>query len=568
MFKELIEKNLKRVIVELGYKSGDPDLIGGDIVLSIPENPQFGEYTSNSALQLAKQNLASIHHSSLEIANQIVEKFGKPDYLKEISVAGPGFINFFIKDEKLLELLESKVEKGKSKQRVLVEYASPNANKPFHIGHLRNLILGEAIARITGFNGDEVFRVTYTSDIGLTTAKALWGVLKLKDEYLGIKDKSLKEKAVFLGKAYIEGYNNYESNPEYKQEIDQINTKLYQKDSELMGIWMETRDWSEAYLDTIYLTFGTEFDALIWESEVAEEGKRIVEENIGKVFKKDQGAVIFPGEEFGLHTRVFINSQGNPTYEAKEVAVTFKEEGLFPFDKAVHVVGSEQTAYFQVVIKAIEELEEKMKGRKKHISYGMVNLSTGKMSSRKGNTIAADELLEIVEEKISQKYGQEATPFEKKKTELIAIAAIKFFMLKFSPTSDIAYDVEQSISLEGDTGPYVMYAYARAASLLSKSNSYQLSVNSSQLNLEDEERYILRYLEYFNYYTIKAAQNYQPNEITNYLLDLAKAFNLFYQKYPILKSEKEVFRLALVKKVGDVLKQGLGLLGIETVEKM
>ncbi len=422
-----------------------------------------------------------------------------------------------------------------------------------HIGHLRNISIGESISRLLEFQGVEVFRVTYGGDIGPHVAKAIWGVKKLGEDYEKVKKQSLKEKAEFLGKAYVFGAQKYEEDPTAKTEIDEINKKLYQRDPELVPLWEETKKISIAYFDSLYSRLGTEFDAQIWESEVEVEGKKTAEEYLNKVFVRDQGAIIFPGEKYRLHTRVFVTSAGYPTYEAKELGLTLKEESLFPFDYSLHVVANEQTGYFQVVIKASELIEESRTGKKKHLPYGMVNLTTGKMSSRKGGVITADELINQVNQAV--------------KDEKLAIAAIKFWFLKYSLTSDIAFDVEKSVSLQGDSGPYVMYAYTRIRSVLGKA-SKQGAADNGQLKLEAEERELLRLIEYFELIAEQAAVNYQPSLMTDYLLNLAKAFNSFYERFPILHSEKESFRLKLTEVVGERLKAGLYLLGIETVEKM
>lgn len=564
MYKKIIEQDLKEAVKKLGFSKIS------DTVLSISENSQFGDYSSNVALQLSKLESKNIYHSSLEIANDLLEKFGHPSYLERVEIAGPGFLNFFLKDESLLLDLTSDIagnnKEEKNHKRVLIEYASFNAFKPVHIGHLRNITTGESISRLLKYTGQEIFRVTYTSDIGLATAKALWGVEKLKTKYKEVMSKSLSEKARFLGEAYVVGSNAFEDDETIKKEIEEINRKLYQGDPETTKLWQETRNLSAAYLETIYSRLGTEFDAEVWESEVGEKGKQIVQQNIGKVFKEDQGAVIFPGEDHGLHTRVFINSDGNPTYEAKDVGLAFRQLELFPFDEAIHVVGNEQSAYFQVIIKAIELIEEQMLGKKRHLAYGFVNLSTGKMSSRKGNIVAAEDLIDQVKQKIREDFNKGDKGSDEQLVEKIAIGAVKFYLLKYALQTDIAFDVAQSIDLQGDTGVYVMYSYVRTQSVLNKAND--LEYHPKKQTIEEEERSVLVQLEYWDYVIDQTVKTFQPTHLCEYLLNLSKAFNLFYERSPILGSEKEVLRLAITAKVGEVLKMGMYLLGIEPPERM
>lgn len=604
MFHDAIYTDLKKAVVDLGF------VWPTDTVLSISENVLFGDYSSNIALQLSKQKHQKNYQNPREIANAILEQLNHPDYLERIEVAGPGFINFYLKSSSLTKLLSE--EAGPKpvddyNTRYLIEFGHPNTHKELHIGHLRTLSIGESLSRLLEFEGHPIFKVDYGSDIGLPVAKALWGVLQKKAEYEAVKKEiSLKAKAQFLGQCYAYAHARYEDEPEAKQQIDQINTKIYQRDMSIVPLWQETKEWSLLYFQSVYQKLGTEFDARINESEVDEIGKQIVLDNLDKVFVKDQGAIIFPGEKFGLHNRVFINSQGHPTYEGKELGLTQKEEELFPFDVSLHVVDTQQTDFFRVVNKALEEIEKRDKSKKRHIPYGFVSLSTGRMSSRKGNIISAEDLIDQVTEAIKDQYSE--TKVSKDNFEKIAVAAIKFYYLKYSLISDITYDVEKSVALHGDTGPYVLYVYARINSLLAKvgqsfdnhANDAELSEaedeadgeliaqdqqtdNSSQLTakndlavdwqlsaggLEAEERELLRQMEYFQPMVEQAVRELQPGMIATYLLNLAKAFNQFYEKCPVLGSDKTDFRLLLAKRAGERIQLGLFLLGIETVDKM
>ncbi len=564
MVRQQLEKDLKNTIGSLGFRDVD-------IVLSIPENPSFGDYTTNVALQLSNQKSKNSNHSPQQIASQILEKFGHPHYLERIEIAGPGFLNFFLKGEALIGGLNADVtgkQKSDSSKKILVEFAHPNTHKAFHIGHFRNISIGESISRILEHDGVDVFRTTYGGDIGPHVAKALWGVLSLAEEYDQIKNNgSLQAKAEFLGKAYAKGAKAYEEDEAVKAEINKLNGELYGKKPEIVPLWEVTKNWSIAYFDSLYSKLGTEFDAEIWESEVEVEGKSIVEQNLGKIFIKDQGAIIFPGDKFGLHNRVFITSAGYPTYEAKELGLTRREEELFPFEYSLHVVANEQADFFKVVNKAIQLIDQRRDSKKKHLSYGMVNLITGKMSSRKGEVITAEQLIEQVKEKLTQIVDGSHLASKQSIIDKVAIGAIKFSYLKFSPQKDIAFDIDQSVSLQGDSGPYVQYTYARTQSLIEKAGD-KLRKDTKVASLDPEEREVLRQIEYFEYVTNKAANELEATILTTYLLDLAKAFNFFYQKHSVIGSEKEAFRLNLVSKTGEILKEGLYLLGIEAPERM
>jgi arginyl-tRNA synthetase len=570
MYKSLLEGDLKRVIADLGFVKPT------DTVLYIPENSQFGDYSSNSPLQLAKQNLGKTEQSSLEIANAILEKLGHPHYLERAEVAGPGFLNFFLSEKALVkELLEPLKKKKETGKRIIVEYADPNTHKEFHIGHLRTLTVGESIARLLEFEGNEIFRINYGSDIGPTVAKALWGVKKLDEKYQAVKNSSLKDKVKFLGEAYAYAHKAYETRDEAKKEIDAFNQKIYERDPSITQIWDETKEWSLAYFDSLFSRAGVEFDRRVNESEIDEEGKKITLEQIGKVFEEDDGAVIFRGENYGLHTRVFINSRGYPSYEAKEMGLIKKYEEIFPFDKLIILSDHQQASFHQVVQKAIELVNPHLLGKRHHLSYGFVSLTTGKMSSREGNVVTAEDLIDQVKEAIKKSFEGKMN-LEDLQIEKIAIGAIKFSYLKYSVVSDITFDIEKSISLHGDSGPYLQYVYARINSLLNRAKDSEPNSRPSEHNkekiaqqgLKEEEREVLRLLEFFDFYSEKSAIEFKPNELCTYLLNLAKSYNLFYEKHSVLGSPEEEFRLALSKKVAETIKLGLYLLGIETLERM
>ncbi|MDO8576728.1 MAG: arginine--tRNA ligase [Candidatus Daviesbacteria bacterium] len=560
MLKQQILEDLKKAVKDLGFPATD-------IVVSIPQNPAFGTYTTNLALQLAKLKGAKGKQSPVEIANKILTHLGGLSYLSKVEIAGGGFINFFIKDEVLLKNLANAtmIEKVSKTVKILVEYGHANILKEAHIGHLRTYILGESLSRTLEFLGYQVFRANYQGDVGLHVAKALWGIIQLG---LPERELSLEEKAKFLGQAYALGSNDYDENPEAKKKIDGINVAIYQKDPNVMDLYKTGRDWSLEYYEDLYKLLGIKYDRLFFESEVYELGKKLVLENTGTIFEKSDGAIIFPGEKFDLHNRVFITSAGNTTYEAKEMGLAEVQYEAFNYDRAIYVVGSEQAGYFQVVIKALELLFSHLLGKKHHLSYGMVDLKAGKMSSRTGNIVSIDSLVKIVSEKVEEIVKGSKLDTDKTIIKQIALGAIKFAYLKFSPTSNMIFNLEQSVSLEGDSGPYLQYTYARIQSVLKMAGSGNKDFQISELNLEAEEKTLLRRLEYFAGTVEQAGIGYRPNLLCEYLLDLARDFNLFYQKHRIINSGKKEFRLQLAQVVGEVLKIGLNLLGIETPERM
>lgn len=566
MVKEQISQDLKKAVEDLGYKVSDT-------LLYIPKNFDFGDYSTNIALQLAKEKSENGKQPASEIANKILQAFGKPNYLEKAEVVGNGFINFFIKNEILVKELDNagKLQPLMPKQNILIEYGHVNPLKEIHIGHLRTFILGESLSRLMESIGYKVFRANYQGDIGLHIAKAIWGIKELG---LPTQQLSLEEKANFMGRSYAKGNEAYEQDPQAKQDIERINLDLYNKKEELREVYSLARQWSLDYFEPIYKLLGIKYDRCFFESEVYERGKELALENVGKVFEKDNGAVIFPGEKYahlpngqGLHNRVFVTSAGNPTYEAKEIGLAKLEYEAFPYDLSVHVVAREQEGYFKVVIKAIERLFPDLEGKKYHLSYGLVDLREGKMSSRTGNVVTVDDLVKVVSERVREVMKKGGLEIDQDVVRKVALGAIKFSYLKYSPAPNIVFNLEESVSLQGDSGPYVQYTNARIQSVLRKAPSFT-SATQTQADFNRQERLIARHLLYFAQVVEEAAVSYHPNLLAAYLVELSKLYNLFYQQCRIIGSDKEELRLVISQSVGQVLERGLKLLGIEAPERM
>lgn len=552
--KQELQEKLKEIVSTLT----DEEV---EVTLSPPSNTYNGDFTTNVALRMGGNPMENAEKVKIPLEKDL------PEGVEKIEIAKPGFINFFLSKDYLIEnlsLISDEYGKGETSQdkKILIEFAHPNTHKEFHIGHLRNISTGESIARILVFQGADLKRVNYQGDIGLHVAKALFGIMTYQNEMENEAKMSLDEMAKLLGKAYAEGSKAYEDNEESKKEILKINKQIYAKDSEIVPLWKKTRQWSLDYFENIYKRVGAKFDRLYFESEVYGPGKEIVEAHIKDgIFQEDAGAVIFDGEKYGLHKRVFITGEGNATYEAKEMGLAPLEYKEFPFDEALHIVGPEQAGYFQVVFKAIELVNPEIGKAEKHISYGFVQLKDGKMSSRMGNVVSGVWLLDEAKKRLKEVYPD----MEDETLETVGVGAVKYSMLKFGRTSDISFSFDESISLEGNSGPYIQYTYARIQSILRRAKS---SSNVQSETLEPEEKELLRYLVQFPEVVAQAAESYSPNLIANYLFNLSQKFNLFYQKHQVIGSTSEEFKIALIAGVGQVIKNGLNLLGIGTVEKM
>ncbi|MFZ2153410.1 MAG: arginine--tRNA ligase [Microgenomates group bacterium] len=531
------------------------------------------------AKQIFEATKAAVNHPT-------VEKFGdyavrgnfdllNLDIVEKVDKVA-GFSNIWIKNNVLVEEAENILnEKFKNelsqlnaKKKVMVEFAHPNTHKELHVGHMRTLITGESLGRIFETTGAKVFRANYQGDIGPHVAKALWGVMKLfkanNEDLESWQKKTNAEKAHFLGKAYALGCTDYEN--ENKAEIDEINQKLYQKDKSIWGLYQTTRQWSLNYYEEFYARFYTKFDSLFFESQISEIGKQIVLDNLGKVFEKgDEGAIVFDGSKYGLHKRVFITGAGTVTYEGKEMGLAVAQRKEFAYDKNIHVVGNEQSGYFRVVIQALELLDPWYKDRQYHLPMGMVNLVGKKMSSRTGDIVTVDSILDETKDEV-RKLIKEGVENKDEVAEKVTIGAVKFSVLRSDPTQNSIFDIKKSIDLNGNSGPYLQYTFARCTSVLQKTK-----VKNKKTKLEgfdENEMPLLRYFYIFNEKIVEAAERYSPAVIAEYLLNLARKYNEFYAKCRIIGEPEEERRLFLTAVSARILKTGLNLLGIETLEKM
>jgi len=550
--KETIEKLINTALEELGIEKPK------QFNIEHPTNLEFGDYSTNIGIITGKTE---------EIAKHLEVKL--PSEIEKIEVRA-GFINFYLSKEFFAESLETIIKEGEGfgrsdklkGEKVMVEYTDPNVMKPFHIGHLMSNSIGEALSRLIEWNGASVIRANYYSDIGLNIAKAVWGMSQKKEEF-PTENSSNVEKAKFLGDCYVLGVKKSAEDESVAEQIVEINKKVFSRsDEEVNRFYDLGKKWSLGYFTELYERLGSNFDWLVGESEVAEDGKKVVLEFLEKgVFEESDGAVVFKGEKYNpkLHTRVFINSEGLPTYEAKEIGLTKKKFEKYELSKSFVITGNEQNDYFKVVLEALRQIDSKIADTTKHLPHGMLRLPTGKMSSRTGDVITAESLIEEVKKIINEK-GQRAT-------DDIAVAAIKYTILKQGIGNDIIFDFEKSISTEGDSGPYLQYTYARTNSLLEKANSQgrTLSTDSQDSTFRPVEKLLYRFPEVVE----RAGEEYAPQHITTYLIELSSAFNNFYAHEQVISDDPETpYRLAIVKAMNIIIKNGLNILGIPTPERI
>lgn len=549
-----MEKLIKSIIVSLFNVDLNPNF-------EVPDE-KFGDLATNVAMQLTKQ----IGKSPREIAEIIVMNLQNADGIKEVSVAGPGFINIRFTDEHLLTLAESNPDKALIGKKILVEYSDPNPFKPLHAGHLYTTLVGDVLARMVESAGAETIRLNFGGDVGMHVGKTMWAILnKLGGEDVqAVKDLQIDSLGAWMGERYVEGNNAYEDSEVARDEIKIVNKRVYQlhadndKQSSFAQIYWYLRDQSYEFFKKLYSELQVvPFDRFIPESEVAAPGLQAVRKHIGSVFENSDGAVVFNGEVHGLHTRVFINNEGLPTYEAKDVGLSLLKWNEYHADQSIIITANEQSQYMQVVMKALEQFSPEASKTTRHLTHGVVKLSGGvKMSSRKGNILSAFDILQAAREVAGSSASEDTV-----------LAAVKYALLKNRIGGDIIYDPNDSITLEGNSGPYLQYAHARACNILLKvEDSSNLKYKNS--NLEAGERTLVRKLTQFSDVVELATAELAPHHICTYLYELAQEFNRFYEQNKVIGDARQEIRLALVKQYKVTLKNGLNLLGIQAPEKM
>lgn len=560
--KEVIKTAIEDAIEEMGLPSAD-------FAVEHPADLSHGDYAANVAMVLAK----TAGQNPRGLAEEIAAKLeGQIEYVDKVEVAGPGFINFhlsrdFFAAEAARALREANLwghNDTWADKTVLVEYTDPNPFKEFHIGHLFTNAVGESIARLFAAQGADVRRVNYQGDVGLHVACAIYGM-----QELGLSAES-DFTAKDLGRAYALGATANKESEEVREKIKAINKAVYERsDEDINALYDRGRQVSLEYFETIYAMVDTKFDRYFFESEAAPVGKELVLQN-PEVFPESDGARVFKGEEYGLHSRVFLNSQGLPTYEAKELALAKLKDEYVHYDHSVISTAKEINEYFKVLLKAMGFVYPELAEKTEHIGHGMVRLSTGKMSSRTGDVIAAldfiAEITEAAKEKMKETGGEASEALARD----IAIAAIKYATLKGSIYQDAVFNKEQALSFEGASGPYLQYTHARIASVLDKARKAGVNEEVSADNIPAEPYEVERILYRFPEVVEQAFAEREPHQVVTFLTDLAAAFNSFYAKEIIAdpSDQHAPYKALISAAVKRTIQNGLWLLAIKAPEKM
>ena len=552
-----MRSELEKVIFETSKT-----LFGVEVAVQLTRpDEQFGDYATNVALQLAGQLGKSPQAIADQLAGKLRDVLGQQ--VSEINVVSPGFLNLRLNDQSLFaaahNLAHHQIYTG---QTVVIETNNPNPFKDVHIGHAFNSVVADTLANLLEAGGAATHRVSYHGDVGLNVGKSMWAILKFLDgDATKLDALNEAERPKFLSERYAEGTTAYEQNDLAKQDIVRYAKESFAPTDPLFKQVYETcKTWSFSYIDQVLKLINCQpVERRYLESAADQAGRQIVEKHLGDIFEKSDGAIIFPGEKYGLHTRVFISSRDTTLYESRDLGLIQLKQQDFNPQASYIVTAVEQKEYFQVVLKAAELAFPELAGVTHNIPTGTVKLATGKMSSRQGTAINIGWLFETVEAALKER-GAEAAGLHDG-----MVGALRYALLKNRIGSDVVFDVNEAISLEGNSGPYLQYAHVRARSIIKKS-SQKAAEHVAQL--EPAERSLLAKLAEYPEVMERSVSELMPHLICNYLYELAQIFNNFYEHNRVIGSSREAERLLLVSNYADVLEEGLNLLGIPAPKQM
>lgn len=568
-----IEK-IKQSIAEAINKIVKKDIVKATNLI-YPPNQNFGDL-SLPCFELAKE----FKKTSVEMAEFLTSKIKLDNIILTTKVIGP-YLNFILDKSKLAtiiieEILSAEQSYGLNnlgnKEKVMIEYSNANTHKEYHVGHLRNICYGDAVAKILLANGYKVSSVSYINDFGIHVAKTIWAYQSFYE-----KEKEPINKGYFLGKVYVRACEELEKNKEDKSAVGLIMKNIESRQGIDYQLWKETRQWSIDGFDKIYQKLKIKFDQIFYESEYIDNGLDMVVKLYQKFFLiKSEGAVIADLEKFNLGVLLFLRSDGTALYPVADLPLAIEKFKKYKINKSIYVVDARQSLYFKQLFKVLELLG--FKQEMKHLSYEFVKLPEGMMSSRTGNVITFDDLYLQALEKALLEIKKRHQDWNDEKIKLVAkkivIGVLKFEMIKVSADKVITFDIEQALRFDGFTSTYLQYTVARINSIMSKSKVESLKSKKSEVvldNLKDiKEHFLIIKLAKYPEIIKIAGENYDPSEIAKYLFELAQEFNDYYHSVQILKTEEEIMqaRLALIMAVKQVVMNGLELLGIEVVEEM
>lgn len=547
-----------------------------------------------------------------EVAQEIGEQLQQTDIVASFNVV-KGFLNLVIAPKAWIELLADIDAADKygfvpvtdQSPLMMIEYSSPNTNKPLHLGHVRNNLLGWSLAQLEEANGNRVVKTNIVNDRGIHICKSMLAWVKygngetpetsgkkgdhLIGDYYVAFDKHYREEVKELQARYMgEGLNEEEAKAKAEQEAPLIKeahemlVKWEQGDAEVRALWEKMNSWVYAGFDETYKALGVSFDKIYYESNTYLVGRKKVEEGLEKnlFIRKADNSVWADLTAEGLDQKLLLRSDGTSVYMTQDIGTAEMRFNDYPIDKMVYVVGNEQNYHFQVLSILLDKLGFEWGKSLVHFSYGMVELPNGKMKSREGTVVDADDLIAEMKRQARQtidaagKFGERTEEEKDEVARIVGLGALKYFLLKVDARKNMLFNPAESIDFNGNTGPFIQYTYARIRSILRKAEAEQMQVScnfASTPEISTKEEAVVQHLSDFASVVRQAGEEYAPNAIANYCYELAKEYNQFYHDYKVLgetDENKRQFRLVLSRNVAKVLRLGMGLLGIEMPERM
>jgi arginyl-tRNA synthetase len=548
-------------------------------LIEVPPNTEMGDYAfpcfslaknlRKAPAQIASDLKDKIESEIIEIKN--LKKESTINFLSEVFSIN-AYLNFRI-DKQIYaqEILLKKTVFKKKNSKVMVEFSQPNTHKEFHVGHLRNVCLGDSIAKLSEFTGYEVIKANYIGDIGTHVAKALWCLEKFHKN-----DTVPDNKGKYLGKIYVEASQKLEENEDYAKEVSEVLQNLENREKAVTELWEKTRLWSLDEFKSIYRDLEVHFDAWFFESEEDEEGKKIAFELLKDgIAERSDGAIIVNLEHKNQGVALVLKSDGTTLYLTKDLSLAKKKFHQYNIDKSIYVIDSRQSLHMSQVFSILSLMG--FKEDMVHVSYDFVSTKQGPIASRKGNVYLYEDLKNRMVEKIIFETKKRHEDWSEEKilenAKIIANSSLKFGMLKIDNNREIVFDEDEWMDLEGETGPYVLYSCARINSIIRKAKEQDVHVsNRINFSLLDtkEDSQMLRLLEKEEQIIEESAANYKPSVVARYVIELAQKVNEYYHKNQIIQENSELMkaRLLLLHRVKETIEQNFKLLGIKTLEEM
>ncbi len=536
-----------------------------------PPDEKLGDYAF-PCFVLSK----TIRKSPKEIAKELAKKINPSEEIEKVEAIGP-YVNFFLNIKNLAESTLKKIQKEKDKygsykmnKKIVIEYIGPNTNKPLHVGHVRNIVIGQSIANILKHTGNKITMVNINSDRGIHICKSIVAYEKFGKN--DSPEKAGKKPDHFIGDYYVKFAQKLKTNPELEKEAHECLRKWEAGDKKTLALWKKMNVWALQGFKKTYKKFDIHIDKEYFESKIYKEGRKIILDALKKgiLIKKDN-AIIADLKKFNLDEKVLLRADGTSLYITQDIYLALLRKKEYNFDKMLYIVANEQNYHFKVLFALLELFGYKWHDQLHHLSYGMVNLESGKMKSREGNVIDADDLVEEIESLALKEIESRYKNLEKKeklnRAKAIAMASIRYYFLKIEKIKDITFKPEEAINFEGNTGPYLLYTYARAKSILRKAK-YSQNQKYKIGNVTEKEKQLLIHLSNFPEIILSAHNALATNLVANYAYNISQIFNEFYHAEKIIGSVNEPFKLALVDAFSQVLKNALSLLNIQPLEIM